>query len=207
MRRALLSAALAAAACAPAADAPAPSARQREMAAAHAYEHASIDADPCFGRVEDPRTGARIMVSYPPGDCGELGRTEMISGIWYRGFEEMRFAENATGAPARRVWRLRDFGGAQHMVELWITPAEMERVVDNDPRPGTRAILIRFVGRKGRVRPSGVRGSTYRTVAVDRLLTARTIAVIEDFWDCRDFPDQEGRGAPCAPGTGRGAAR
>lgn len=201
MRRALL-ACLLAAGCAPAAEEPAPDARQLEIAAAHAREDASIDSDPCFGRVEDPRSGARIMVSYPPGDCGEVGRAEVISGIWYRGFEEMRFAENATSAPARRVFRRRDFR-AQHVVELWITRAEQERVADDDPRLGTRAILIRFVGRKSRARPSGDRGATYQTVAVDRLLTARTIEVIDDYIDCRDLPPRE-HGTPCAPGTGPG---
>lgn len=204
MRRAPLWAALAAvaAACAPAAEEPALNAQQRETAAAHAREDARVDDDPCYGRVDDPRIGSRIMVSYPPGDCGETGPTEVISGIWYRGFEEMGFVENATTAPARRVFRLRDLR-SRHYVELWIARTEGDRVVDDDPRMGTRAVLITFVGRKGRVRPSGDYGATLQVVAVDRLLTARVIGVTEDYLDCRDFPQRE-HGTPCAPGTGPG---
>ena len=184
-RRGAIALALALAACAPGAEEPAP------------RGEAELDADPCYGRMDNPLTGVRIMVSYAPGDCGALGPAEVIDGIWYRGFEEMDFVENATRAPGRRVFRQRDLHQARH-IELWITRAEQAKVIDDDPRIGTRAILIRFVGRRGR--PVREHGTTFQHMAVDRLLNARVIAVIEDFIDCREFAPGE-FGMPCAPGT------
>lgn len=194
--RLALVALLATAACGPAPEPPALNAQQQADAESDAF-HA---ADPCFW-LETTRDGSRISRSMPPGDCMAMEPAAVMHGIWYDGFEERGFVPNATTAPTRRVFsRRRD--DPEFDTSLWLDRAEAERAARNARSgPGTRTVLITFVGR--RAKPyryrSGGRGDAL--IVVDRLLTWREIGAIEDFVDCRDYPQLIGHGPPCAPGT------
>ena len=183
------------AACAPAPEAPPLTAQQQ----ADAYADAMDAADPCTW-TETTRDGIRIMRFVPPGDCLAMEPSEVMSGIWYDGFEEREFFPNATTAPARRVFS-RQSAEAMSDSDFWLSRAEANRVTDDQPRLGTRAVLITFVGRRTKpyLYPNGRRGMP--VIVVDRLLTWRVLGVIQDFIDCRDFPPRNESGPPCAPGT------
>lgn len=126
--------------------------------------------------------------------------SEVMSGVWYDGFEETGFVPNATTVPARRVFSRRNAGASPDNF-FWLSRTEGNRVADDSARAVTRAVLITFVGR--RAKPYRNRDGSPGTpvIVVDRLLTWHVLGVIQDFIDCRDFPRRHEGGLPCAPGT------
>jgi hypothetical protein len=142
-------------------------------------------------------------------DCLALGPQQRMRGIWYYGLEESNFVPNATRAPSRRVLSRASLA-AWTEIYIEVPQAEVDRTLrDFRGRPGTRTVLIDFIGRRSRPYryPAGTPGVP--VVVVDRILSARVLGVIEDLTDCRDFPRQHSYDMPCAPGTegADGAAR
>jgi len=162
----------------------------REMARVRA------SMDPCLigkGAREPPR---------PLRDCLPLQPQERMQGVWYSGFEETSFVADATRVPARRIiTRAGIEAEARHYVELIVPPAEVDRIPgDFRSVPGTRAVLISFLGRRAPPERSADGRAMNQVIVVDRLLSARLLGgEIETFIDCRDFPDPQGM--QCASGT------
>lgn len=188
---------LAMVACGPAREAPALNAQQRVDAEEKAY----YAADPC-GWLETTGRGFRVAHFAPPGDCMAMEPAEVMRGIWYDGFEERGFVRNATTAPAQRVIGGRSVN-AEFDTNFWLDRREAERVPrDARSGPGTRTVLVTFVGRRAKPYRNRDGSPALPLIVVDRLLTWRELGTIETLFDCRDFPQAIGQGMPCAPGTG-----
>jgi len=195
MRRALLLAGpLLAAGCGQ--PSPTTNAFERETQLARATARVRWSMDPCL--IDD---GA-VLRSRRYRDCLPLLPQERMQGVWYSGFEESSFVPNATGAPARRIISRASVEAYMRThVELEVPPAEIDRIAgDFRALPGTRAVLISFLGRRARPRRTADGTEAIPVIVVDRLLSARVLGgATETFIDCRDFPDPQGM--PCAPGT------
>lgn len=177
---------------------PTMNALEREMQLARATARVRRSMDPCLigkGAMEPPR---------PLRDCLPLQPQERMQGVWYSGFEETSFVADATGVPARRIiTRASVEAEARHYVELIVPPAEVDRIPgDFRSVPGTRAVLISFLGRRAPPERSADGRAMNQVIVVDRLLSVRVLGgATETFIDCRDFPRRDPHGLPCAPGT------